>query len=434
MSGFFDTDRSVRHGSNGASLAEELKSRGLIEHSSAAPEKIFDTPRTVYIGADPTADSLHVGSLAWIVLMKRLGDAGHKLIFLVGGGTGYIGDPKEKGERPMLDEKTIAKNTRAIKQQLKNILGRTRFTMVDNADWLLETKLVPFLRDVGKHFTVNDLVKRDTIKKRLDTPDESISYTEFTYALLQGYDYFVLNERYGCDLQIGASDQWTNILSGVDLIRKRKGKEVFALTIPLITDSTGKKFGKSEGNAIWLDPKKTSPFKFYQFWINLPDAGLDKYLKTYTFLPVTEIDALMELHSRKPGDRQAQETLARLVTEIVHGPAATAQAAAATDALFGDTSFTELSREARQVALAEAPSVMLAKKDLESGVSLAEMLVAGGLASSKSDARRLIEGKGITLSGFPIENPGQDLHVNDLPGGYALVRKGKQGVLILVLK
>src|SRR3989344_495937 len=180
-----------------------------------------------------------------------------------------IGDPKEKGERSLLDEKTLAQNTRALKRQLSGILHRMSFRMVDNADWLTRVELIPFLRDIGKHYTVNDLVKRDLIAKRLATPDESISYTEFTYALLQGYDYLVLNTKYNCDLQIGASDQWTNILSGVELIRKKKGKEAYALTAPLITDSMGKKFGKSEGNAVWLAPSKTSPFQFYQFWLRL---------------------------------------------------------------------------------------------------------------------------------------------------------------------
>ncbi len=415
-------------------FAEELQARGLIEHSSATPEQIFSTPRTVYIGTDPTADSLHVGHLAWVLFMKRLGTAGHKLFFLVGGGTGMIGDPKEKGERPMLDEKTVAKNTRALKTQLKTILGTTSFKMVDNADWLLTAKLIPFLRDVGKYFTVNDLIKRDIIKKRLDTPDESISYTEFTYALLQGFDYLTLHEKYGIDLQLGGSDQWTNILSGVDLIRKRLGTQVYAIGMPLITDAAGKKFGKSEGNAVWLDPKKTSPFKFYQFWITLPDANIENYLKVYTFLPIAEIDALMELHHRNPGERQAQETLARLVTEIVHGPAAAAQAAAAADALFGTTSFSKLSREARSVALTEAPSLTVSAKSLGEGLSFVEVLVTGGLAASKSDARRLIEGKGVTLSGLPITNPDQKLYPGDFVDGHALVRKGKQSVLVLVLK
>ena len=415
-------------------LADELKARGLIELSSAEPERIFDIPRTVYVGVDPTADSLHVGHLAWVLLMKRLGEAGHKLVFLVGGGTGMIGDPKEKGERPMLDEKAVAANTSALKSQLKAMLGRASFKMVDNADWLMGVKLVPFLRDIGKHFTVNDLVKREVIKRRLETQDDSISYTEFTYALLQGYDYLTLHEKYGVDLQIGGSDQWTNILSGVDLIRKRLGKQVYAIGMPLVTDAAGKKFGKSEGNAVWLAASKTSPLKFYQFWINLPDANVENYLKVYTFLPLVEINALMELHHRNPGERQAQETLARLVTEIVHGPAATAQVAAATDALFGETPFHELSREARQVALAEAPTVTLTRSNLVEGCSLAEVLMTGGLATSKSDARRLIEGKGVTLSGFPIQDPEQKLHQGDLSSGYALVRKGKQNVLILVLK
>ncbi|MBI4088787.1 tyrosine--tRNA ligase [Candidatus Kaiserbacteria bacterium] len=415
-------------------LAEELKARGLIEHSSAAPEKILAAPRTVYLGIDPTADSLHAGHLVPVLLMRRLGEAGHKLIFLVGGGTGQIGDPKERGERSMLDEKTVARNTRALKTQLKKILGDTSFKMVDNADWLTKAKLLPFLRDVGKHFTVNDLVKRDIIKKRLNTPDESISYTEFTYALLQGFDYLTLYRKYGCDLQVGATDQWTNILSGVDLIRKKLGKDVYALTVPLITDASGKKFGKSEDNAIWLDAKKMSPFRFYQFWINLPDENIEHYLKVYTLLPLADITMLMELHKRNPGERQAQETLARLVTELVHGPAATAQAAAATDALFGDTPFGKLSRDALAVALAEAPSVTLTKRELVSGSLLAEMLVRGSLASSKSDARRLITGKGITLSGEVVTNPDQKIYPNDLPSGYALVRKGKQDILILVLK
>ncbi len=415
-------------------LAEDLKARGLIEHSSAPVEKILEKPRVAYLGIDPTSDSIQVGNLAVVLLMKRLANAGNKLVFLVGGGTGMIGDPKETGERPMLDEKTVAANTRALKTQLRRILGGTPFRMVDNADWLSRAKLIPFLRDVGKHFTVNDLIKRDIIKKRLDTPDESISYTEFTYALLQGFDYLTLHKKYGVDLQVGGSDQWTNILSGVDLVRKRLGEQAYALGMPLVTDSAGKKFGKSEGNAIWLDPKKTTPFRFYQFWMNLPDANIESYLKIYTFLPLQEIGLLMELHRRNPAERQAQETLARLVTEIVHGPAATAQAVAATDALFGNRAFDSLSREEMLVAIAEAPSVTFSKKELSNGFSLAEALVKGGLASSKSEARRLIEGKGITLSGFLVENPDQKLYPGDLPGGYAFVRKGKQGVLILVLK
>ncbi|MEK7179509.1 MAG: tyrosine--tRNA ligase, partial [Patescibacteria group bacterium] len=284
-------------------LAEELKARGLVEHSSTSVERILSASRTAYLGIDPTADSLHVGHLVPILLMKRLGDAGHKLIFLIGGGTGQIGDPKEKGERVMLNEKTVAVNTRALKKQLKKILGNAAFRMVDNADWLMGVKLVPFLRDVGTYFTINDLIKRDIIKKRIETPDESISYAEFSYSLLQGFDYLTLYQKYGCDLQIGATDQWTNILSGVDLIHKKLGKDAYAFTVPLVTDAAGKKFGKSEGNAVWLDATKTSPFQFYQFWINFSDAGIENYLKMYTFLPPVEIAALMELHARNPSER-----------------------------------------------------------------------------------------------------------------------------------
>ncbi len=414
-------------------LAEELKARGLVEHASAELENVLGSSRTVYLGIDPTADSMQVGNLAVILLMKRLADAGHKVMFLVGGVTGMVGDPKEKGERSLLDAKTVAANTRALKRQLHSLLG-WRTKVVNNADWLGRMQLVPFLRDVGKHFTVNDLIKREVIKRRLDTPDESLSFTEFAYALLQGYDYYYLHQKYGVDLQVGASDQWTNILSGVDLVHKKLAKDVFAFTIPLVTDATGKKFGKSEGNAIWLDYKKTSPFQFYQFWINQPDATVEQYLKVYTFLPLAEIGALMELHKRSPGERQAQETLARLVTEIVHGPAAAAQAAAATDALFGATPFTELSREARQAALALGPSLTLARREVEGGLSLAEILVRGGLASSKGDARRAIEGKGVVLGDMKIENADQEVHLGDFKDGHTLVRKGKQGVLVLVLK
>ena len=415
-------------------IAQDLQDRGLIEHASSEPSVILSKPRTIYLGIDPTADSLHVGHLVPILFMRRLADAGSKLIFIVGGGTGMIGDPRATGERPLLDEKTIRANTNALKRQLKGILHRIPFRMVDNADWLLKVRLVPFLRDIGKHFTVNDLVKRDIIAKRLATPDESISYTEFTYSLLQAYDYLILSEKYGCDLQVGASDQWTNILSGVDLIRKRAGKEVYALTVPLITDSSGKKFGKSEGNAVWLAPSKTSPFSFYQFWMNQPDANAEKYLKVYTFLSLAEITVLMEMHRRDPSAREAQETLARLVTEIVHGPAAAAQAAAATDALFGDRPFAELSSEERDAALSAAPNVKVSNRELEVGYSLADALVTGGLASSKSDARRLIEGRGISVNGTTASSPDQKVSPADFQNDHCLVRKGKREVLILVLK
>ncbi|HEX8947217.1 MAG TPA: tyrosine--tRNA ligase [Candidatus Paceibacterota bacterium] len=409
-------------------LAKELAARGLMEYTSADAGKIFGTRRVAYSGFDPSADSMQIGNLAAIITMKRLADAGHKIIFLAGGATGMIGDPKEKGERPMKSVREVAANTRAIKKQFKQVLGKTPFTLVDNADWLGKEKLIPFLRDIGKYFTVNDLIKRETIRKRLETPDESISYTEFTYTLLQGFDYFFLNGKYGCDLQVGASDQWTNILSGVDLLHKKKGKEVFAFTIPLVTDASGKKFGKSEGNAIWLDPKKTSPFAFYQFWVNLPDDSIEKYLKVYTFLSLEEIAELMQLHAKNPGERAAQAKLAWEVTALVHGAAAAKAAAEASKALFGGTSLASLSSGARAVVLKEAPTLRVGAKAI-----LVDALVESGLASSKGDARRLIEGKGVSLNGTLVE-ANRPLAASDFFKGLALLKKGKRDLRVLILK
>lgn len=413
-------------------LIKELKARGLVDHSSAELEEVFSKHRVVYNGFDPSADSLQIGNLASIITMKRLALAGNKIVFLVGGGTGMIGDPKEKGERPMKDVKTVKANTLAIKKQFKQVLGKTPFKMVDNADWLLKEKLVSFLRDIGKYFTVNDLIKRDIIRKRLETPDESISYTEFTYALLQGFDYLVLFNKYKVDLQIGGSDQWTNMLSGVDLIHKKLGKKVYALGIPLITDADGKKFGKSEGNAIWLDAQKTSPFKFYQFWINLPDAGIERYFKVYTFLSTLEIVELIKKHTENPGARLAQETLAKLVTEMVHGKALTAQVVSATCALFGKVSFHDLSPEAQKVALVEAFSLSFSKKQLVLGVHLADVLVDGKLATSKSEAKRLITGGGVSMNSTQVLDENYMMCEKDFTGGFLVLKKGKQRVLILV--
>jgi tyrosyl-tRNA synthetase len=414
-------------------LAKDLEGRGLVEHTSAELAQIFSTKRTVYLGVDPSADSMQAGNLVVVLLMKRLADAGHKIILLVGGGTGMIGDPRESGERQLPDAKVIARNAKALRAQMQQIIG-SKVTLVNNADWLLKIKLVDFLRDIGKHFTVNELVKRDIIRRRLEDPDESISYTEFAYSLLQGYDYMVLNQKYNCDLQLGASDQWTNILSGVELIRRKLGKEAFAFTCPLVTDANGKKFGKSEGNAVWLDAKKTSPYAFYQFWLNQPDEKVEQYLKFYTFMSVIEIEALVEMHKRNPGKRDAQRTLAKLVTEIVHGKAAAQAAEAVSDVLFGGKPLIELTPVEQALLTREAPTFRMTAAKLAENVALVDVLTESGLAASKSEARRLIEGNGISVNDERIENPDALLAASQFQNNLALLRRGKQLAVLVIEK
>lgn len=408
-------------------LIEDLKARGLIEHHSADLEKIFGKQRTVYLGVDPSAESMQAGNLAVVLLMRRLAQAGHKIILLVGGGTGMIGDPRESGERTLSDEKTVARNAKAVRAQMQRIIG-TKVPLVNNADWLMGVKLVHFLRDIGKHFTVNELVKRDIIKRRLETPDESISYTEFAYSLLQGYDFMVLNEKYGVDVQIGGSDQWTNLLSGVELIRRRLGKEAYAVTIPLVTDANGKKFGKSEGNAVWLDAKKTTPFAFYQFWLGQSDAIVGQLLKFYTFLSVNEINALMELHERNPERRMAQRRLAEEVTTLVHGAAETAKVSKFTDVLFGNAPFDSLSSSERDALFAAVPSTAVPV-----ATSIIDTLAGSGFIASKSEAKRLIEGKGIKLNGETVEED-RPLELADANHGLVVLQKGKSDKLLVRFK
>lgn len=410
--------------SMGMELSTELKNRGLVQDTSADIERILGEKRTVYIGTDPTADSLHVGHLAWVVLLKRLGDAGHKLILLVGGGTGMIGDPKEKGERSLKSLEEIDHNAQAFEVQLRKLLGeRADFEMVNNAEWLREVKLLDFLRDTGKHFTVNDLVKRDLIRRRLETPDESISYTEFTYSLLQAYDYRELNERYGCDLQIGGSDQWTNILSGVDLIRKTANREVFALSFPLITDASGRKFGKSEGNAVWLSGEKTSPYQFYQFWLSVEDEKVIDYLKIYTFLSLEEIASIEKEHNTDPSARIAQERLAREMTVFTHGEEATESAVRVSGILFQGGALDNLTEADKQVLKENAPMF-----EESQGRLLVDVLVESGLASSKREAREFIEGGAVTLSGERVTDVDSKVEFGEL----AILKRGKKNLVVLI--
>lgn len=406
-------------------IAGELKARGFIqEEGGGKAEEFLAEKRTVYLGIDPTADSLHLGNLVQLLFMKRLQDAGHEILFIVGGGTGMIGDPRDSGERVLLDQKTISTNTKAIQVQLKAVLGKKQ-KIVNNADWLLKLSLVEFLRDTAKHFTVNQLVKREIIKKRLDAEDP-ISFTEFSYSLLQGYDFWHLNKKYGVDMQVGGSDQWANIISGVELIRRREGKSAYALTAPIITDKkTGKKFGKSEGNAVWLDPKKTTPFTFYQFWMNVSDESLEDYLKIFTMLSLENIESTLIEHQENPSARIGQLRLAHEVTTLIHGAQAADTAARVSQILYGEGSLKDMSPAELAFIKKEVPMTKVA-----GGISLIEALVSAGLAESKGEARRLIEQKGISLNEAGVEDVTRVLASSDFPGGIAFVRRGKKVALI----
>lgn len=399
-------------------LAEELETRGLIEQAGGgAVEEILSESQKAYLGIDPSADSLHVGNLAQILFMRRLAEGGHDVIFLVGGGTGMIGDPRESGERTLLDEETINANADALQKQLSQIIGK-EIKIVNNADWLKKLGMLEFLRDVGKHFTVNQLIKRDIIKRRLETEEDSISYTEFSYSLLQAYDFWHLFKEYDVNLQVGGSDQWANIISGVDLIRRKEGKQAYALTTPIIVDKkTGKKFGKSEGNAVWLDAKKTSPFAFYQYWFNLADEGIEEYLKIFTFLTLQEIEAVMEEQKTDPSKRVAQARLAYAVTALVHGEKEAEKAKGQSEAMFGD-----------EAAIPEEMMIPFKRSRLNEGFSIIDLLVESNFVTSKSEARRLIQAGGVSLNEGRITDTDLVVTEEHFKDGALILKKGKRAV------
>ncbi len=413
-----------------AELSKILKERGFVyQHSSETLEEITDGgQRTVYLGVDPTAESIHVGNLAAYMLLKHFANAGHKVILIVGGGTGMIGDPKPDIERPLLDEVTIANRVEKLKEQAGKLLGGTDFHVANNADWLTRLGLLEFLRDTGKYFTVNNLVKKDAIHARMKS-EEGISFTEFSYPLLQAYDFWHLYKEFGCDVQIGGSDQWGNIVSGVELIRRKENESAYGLTLPIITDkSTGKKFGKSEGNAVWLDPEMTMPYSFYQFWFNVNDDNVGDYLKLFTMMSVDEIGAAVELSRRNPGERHAQKILAREVTLLVHGERTAKSAEQISETLFGDRTLKELSKDAVEQLQREAPS-----SEVHDGESIVDVLVRSGLASSKREARQLLSSKAVMLNSESISEPERTLSQSDFSYDIALLRKGARGVCVLKL-
>ncbi len=413
-------------------LSEVLRGRGYVYQFSADTlEEVTDgETRTVYLGVDPTADSMHAGQLMGMLVLRRFVDAGHKLIVIVGGGTGMIGDPGGKNaERNLLSEETVAANAKALRAQFSQLLGEVEFEMVNNAEWLHKLNYMEFLRDIGKHFTVNEMIKRDTVRPRLETPEQSISYTEFSYMLLQAYDFLELNQRYDCDLQVGGSDQWGNIVSGVELIRRKTGNKAYALSWPLLVDKAGKKFGKSEGNAVWLDAKKTSPFQFYQFWYNVSDDMVQELLFKMTLLPKDEIESLMRTHNENPGERGAQRRLARAVTTLVHGEESAQLAEDASDVLFGGKEMAEVSKKMIAILNTEAPSC-----EVKIGESLADVLVRAALAASKREARQFTEDGAITLNGAKVSDTGRVVMKEDFEStSVALLKRGKRHVCVLTL-
>jgi len=410
-------------------LIAELEWRELFyDASEGLRDALAAGPITGYIGFDPTAASLHVGSLLTVMGLARLQRAGHSPIAIVGGGTGLIGDPSGKTqERTLLTMEQVQANVGGIRAQLARFLDFDRpgnpTRIVNNADWLVPMDLMSFLRDVGKHFTVNYMMAKDSVKRRLES-DEGISFTEFSYLLMQAYDFVMLYDRYGCTLQMGGSDQWGNITAGIDLMRKLRGVRAHGLVWPLMTTSAGVKFGKTEAGAVWLDPNLTSPFRFHQFWLNTDDRDAVRYLKSFTFLTREEIEPLARATSEHPERREAQRTLARVVTSLVHGDEQVARAEAAAQVLFSEN-IADARVEDVLTVFEDAPSTELTLP--ADGMALAEMLTATKLAPSKSEAVRLLKSGGVYVNNTRAANERARLTVSDAIGGQIFVlRKGRK--------
>jgi len=410
-------------------LLSELEWRDLVYDRTEGLRDALAAGRTTgYIGFDPTASSLHVGSLLPILLLARLQRAGHTPIALVGGGTGMIGDPSGKTqERTLLTPEQVDENLAGIRAQLARFLdfdaAGNPARILNNADWLRPYELIAFLRDIGKHFTVNYMMAKESVKRRIEG-DEGISFTEFSYMLLMAYDFVVLFDRFGCTLQMGGSDQWGNITAGMDLIRKLRGAHAHGLVAPLVTTTAGVKFGKTEAGTIWLDPNRTSPFHFYQFWLHTDDRDVDRYLKFFTFLTRDEIAALARETATAPERREAQRTLARSVTALVHGDEQVARAERAAAVLFGE-GLSQATVEDVLMVFADAPSTSIALP--LDGMPLVDMLAAVKLAASKSDATRLLKSGGVYVNNVRATDERARLTVADAIGGkLILLRKGRR--------
>jgi tyrosyl-tRNA synthetase len=424
------------------SILDELQWRGLVADCTDLAEltKKLSAPITLYCGFDPTADSLHVGNLVPLLALRRFQLLGHHPIAVAGGATGSIGDPSGKtAERQLLTKEILDRNIASVKTQLARLLDfetkQNPARLVDNASWTAGISFLDFLRDIGKHFSVNQMVAKESVRARMEDREVGISYTEFSYMLLQAFDFMVLCRDANCELQIGGSDQWGNITAGIELTRKKLGKHVFGLTLPLITNADGSKFGKTEAGAVWLDPKRTSVYKFYQFWINTDDRDVVRYLKYFTFLSQAEIESLEKQHAENPGARAAHKALAKAATDLIHGEAATHEAIRASEILFGgkldgiaESTFNEI--------VGEVPTKEIEKAKLDgAGIPLVELLTHAGLCPSKGQARKDIEGGGVNINNVREAGAARAVTSADLLfGKHVLLRKGKKNYVVVTAR
>jgi tyrosyl-tRNA synthetase len=415
-----------------SNVFEDLKWRGLLyDHIEGVDEMLGREKVTVYNGFDATADSLHVGHMVPLIALARLQRYGHHPIALAGGGTSMIGDPSGKAsERQLLTRTQVEANVESIKGQLAHLLDfevkSNPARVMNNADWLSSLNLIDFLRDTGKHFTVNYMIAKDSVKARLNR-EEGISFTEFSYMLLQSYDFLHLYQHEGCRLQTGGSDQWGNITAGVELTRRVTGTPVYGMVYPLITKSDGSKFGKTESGSVWLSPERTSPYRFYQFWLNTDDQDVVKYLKFFTFLPKVEIEELAQIVAERPESREAQRRLAREMTQVMHGQSGLAAAENASQALFGGD-VTGLSQAEIEDIFADVPSVELPRQSFEGeGMPVPDLLVAADAAKSKGDARRSIDQGGFYINNERVTSAQQIVTTGEmLAGRFLIIRKGRK--------
>jgi tyrosyl-tRNA synthetase len=424
-------------------ILEELQWRGLVADctdTQQLTERFSKGPITLYCGFDPTSDSLHVGNLVPLLALRRFQLLGHVPIALAGGATGSIGDPSGKTqERTLLTREVLEHNISRVKEQLQRLLDFETpvnpARLLDNNTWTAPVSYLDFLRDIGKHFSVNQMVAKESVRARMEDREVGISYTEFSYMLLQAFDFYVLCRDHNCELQIGGSDQWGNITAGIDLTRKKISRTVFGLTLPLITNADGSKFGKTVAGAVWLDTAKTSVYRFYQFWIRTDDRDVIRYLKYFTFLGREEIATLEEQHTQNPGARVAHKALARAATDLVHGPAATTEAVRASEILFGGD-LAGISEPTFKDLLGEIPTRETGMSALDgAGAPLVEVLVQTGLCPSKGQARKDIEGGGVYLNNVRETSAARALTKADLLfGKHLLLRKGKKNYVVLTAR